>query len=208
MERLLSGVARTRWFKRVRPSRYGSDESGNFLPRLEGGMPALRRASPFRKALGVEIRNWRSAAICRIGQPTIMRLSPTKNGRSPLIGCPSKWALANPRLANSAPASGLSGAPQHSFRRGTDRDCRRSSPIRRLVSAAFGLTRPKRSAPPTEPHFEPSPRADRGHRSVPRRHRAEPRRCDLTSCRCRTAARQNRQHGLIEDGDVDPRRGD
>jgi hypothetical protein len=29
--------------------------------------------------------------------------------------------------------------------------------IRRLVSAALGLTRPKRSAPPKEPHFEPSP---------------------------------------------------
>src|SRR5262249_55387123 len=44
---LLSGVARTRLSKRVRPSRYGSDESGSFLPRLERGVPALRRASPF-----------------------------------------------------------------------------------------------------------------------------------------------------------------
>jgi hypothetical protein len=33
----------------------------------------------------------------------------------------------------------------------------RPEAIRRLVSAALGLTRPKRSAPPTEPHFEPSP---------------------------------------------------
>jgi hypothetical protein len=33
----------------------------------------------------------------------------------------------------------------------------RPEAIRRLVSAALGLTRPKRSAPPKEPHFEPSP---------------------------------------------------
>src|SRR5215467_14902274 len=84
----------------------------------------------------------------------------------------------------------------------------RPEAIRRLVIAALELTRPKRSAAPKEPHFEPSLEQIEAHRSVPRRHRAEPRRCDLTSCRCRTAARQNRQHGLIEDGDVDPRRGD
>jgi hypothetical protein len=71
--------ARTRLSKRVRPSGYGSYESGNFLPRLERGVPALRRASPFRKACGVGIRNWRKhmeAAVIEKPDDSAVTLAP------------------------------------------------------------------------------------------------------------------------------------
>ena len=85
----------------------------------------------------------------------------------------------------------------------------RPEAIRRLVSAALELTRPRRSAAPKEPDFEPSleqiEAIDRYRAGI------EMSRVDaisLLGLSMSDCGASEPAHGLIEDGDVDPRRGD